>query len=69
MEYGLRYLGGYGVELQGYIDLDWAGSAVERNTTSGCCFNLGSTLITWFNRKHIFVALSSIEAKYVVEYG
>jgi hypothetical protein len=35
MEYGLRYLGGDGVELQGYTDSDWEGSAVDRKSTSG----------------------------------
>jgi hypothetical protein len=65
MEYGLRYLGGDGVELQGYTDSDWAGSAVDRKSTSGCCFSLGSTMITWFNRKQTSVALSSVEAEYM----
>jgi hypothetical protein len=36
--YGLRYvLDGY-VKLQGYTNSDWAGSAVDRKSTSGCCF-------------------------------
>jgi hypothetical protein len=65
MEYGLRYLGGDGVELQGYTDSDWEGSAVDKKSTSGCCFNLGSTMITWFNRKKTSVALSSIEVEYM----
>jgi hypothetical protein len=42
MEYGLKYLGGDGVRLQRYIDLDWAGSEADRKSTLGCCFNLGS---------------------------
>jgi hypothetical protein len=53
------------VELQGYTDSDWEGSAVDRKSTSGCCFSLGSTMITWFNRKQTFVALSSTEAEYM----
>jgi hypothetical protein len=59
MEYGLRYVRGDGVQLQGYTDSDWAGSAVDRKSTSGCCFNLGSTMISWFNRKQTSMALSS----------
>jgi hypothetical protein len=31
----------------------------------GCCFSLGSTMITWFNRKQTSVALSSVEAEYM----
>jgi len=51
MEYGLRYLGGDGVRLQGYSDSDCAGCVVDRKSTSGCYFSLASTVITWFNRK------------------
>jgi hypothetical protein len=65
MEYGLRYVRGDGVQLQGYTDSDWAGSAVDRKSTSGCCFSLGSTVISWFSRKQTSVALSSAEAEYM----
>jgi hypothetical protein len=54
MEYGLRYLGDGEVKLQGYTDSDWAGSATDRKSTSGCCFSLGSTMISWFNKKQTF---------------
>jgi hypothetical protein len=46
VEYGLRYLGDGEVKLQGYSDLDWAGSAIDRKSTSRCCFNLGSTMVS-----------------------
>jgi hypothetical protein len=64
VEYGLRYLGGDEVRLQGYSNSNWAGSAVNRKSTSGCCFRLGSTVITWFNKKQTSVALSSAKAEY-----
>jgi hypothetical protein len=32
--YGLRYVSGGDVKLQGYTDSDWAGSAVDRKSTS-----------------------------------
>jgi hypothetical protein len=51
LEYGLKYLGGDGVELKGYADSDWEESIVERKSTLGYYFNLGSIMITWFNRK------------------
>jgi hypothetical protein len=63
--YGLQYLGGDGVRLQGFSDSDWAGSDTDRKSTSGCCFSLGSTVISWFNRKQTSVALSSTEAEYM----
>jgi hypothetical protein len=46
MEYGLRYLGHGEVKLQGYTDSDWACSATDRKSTSGCYFSLGSTMIS-----------------------
>jgi hypothetical protein len=64
VEYGLRYLGDGEVKLQGYTNLDWAGNAADRKSTSGCRFSLGSTMISWFSRKQTSVALSSTKAKY-----
>jgi hypothetical protein len=49
--YGLRYLGGDGMKLQGYSNSDWASSDTYSKNTSGCYFSLGSTVISWFNRK------------------
>jgi len=65
MEYGLRYLGGYEVELQGYTDSDWERSAVDKMITLGCCFSLGLAVITWFNKKHNSIALGSTKAEYM----
>jgi hypothetical protein len=53
------------MRLQGYADADWAGSAVDRKSTSGCCFTLGSAMVSWCSRKQTFVALSTAEAKYI----
>ena len=51
--------------LEGYVDSDWAGSAIDRKSTSGCCFSMGSIMISWFSRKQSYVALSTVEAEYV----
>ncbi|XP_057826547.2 uncharacterized mitochondrial protein AtMg00810-like [Cryptomeria japonica] len=53
------------INLQGYSDFDWAGSTTDRKSTTGCCFNLGSAMISWFSRKQSAVALSSTEAEYM----
>ena len=50
---------------EGYVDSDWAGSAINRKSTSGCCFSMGSGVIPWFSRKQFCVALSTAEAEYV----
>jgi hypothetical protein len=54
------------VRLQGYLDLDWAESSVDKKSTSRCCFILGSTVITWSNRKQTSATLSLIEAEYII---
>jgi hypothetical protein len=37
------YIASEGVKLQReHKDFDWAGSAVDRKSTSGCCFSMGS---------------------------
>jgi len=53
------------VRLIGFTDADWAGCSVDRKSTSGCCFSLGSGVVSWFSRKQKSVALSSAEAEYM----
>ena len=53
------------INLEGYVDSNWAGSSVDRKSTSGCCFSLGSGVISWFSRKQSCVALSTAEEEYV----
>jgi hypothetical protein len=65
VDYGLDYVRGDGVSLVGYTDSDWAGCAIDRKSTSGCCFGLGSGLVSWYSRKQKSVALSSAEAEYM----
>ena len=48
------------------MDSDWAGIAIDRKSTLGCCFSMGSGMISWFSRKQSCVALNIAEAKYVV---
>jgi len=62
--HGLRYIAG-DVRLHGYSDVDWAGSVVDRKSTSGCCFSLVSVSISWMSKKDKSVALSTAEAEYI----
>ena len=62
INHGLRYTA-ESVTLRGYTDVDWAGSVMDRKSTSGCCFNLGSASISWMRKKQKLVALSTTEAK------
>ena len=45
VEYGLKYEANQKTNLEGYVDSDWAGSAIDRKSTSGCCFNMGLGVI------------------------
>ena len=65
VDYGLKYDAKQMINLEGYVDLDWLGSAIDRKRTSGCCFSIGSSVISWFSRKQSCVALSTTEAEYV----
>lgn len=44
VEYGLRYTKGNEIQLSGFKDADWVGSTVDRKSTSGYCFSLGSEM-------------------------
>eukprot|EP00253_Pinus_taeda_P010284 PITA_10284 len=48
-----------------FTDADWAGSSVDRKSTSGYCFSVGSGMVSWCNRKQKSVALSSTKAEYM----
>jgi hypothetical protein len=64
--YGLIYTSSGGVMLHEFTDSDWMGSTVDRKSTSGYCFNLGSTMISWSSRKLGSIAQSTAEAEYIV---
>ena len=66
VDYGLKYEVNQNINLEGYVDSNWAGSAIDRKSTSGCCFSMGSGVISWFSRKQSYVELSIPEAEYVV---
>ena len=65
VDYGLKYNVNQNINLEGYVDLDWARSAIDRKSTLGCCFSMGSGVISWFSRKQSYVALSTTESEYV----
>ena len=65
VDYGLDYTRFDGVGLVGFTDSNWAGSVSNRKSTSGCCFNLGSAVVSWFSKKQNSVSLSSAEAEYM----
>ncbi|KAL4011410.1 hypothetical protein IC575_028468 [Cucumis melo] len=50
---------------RGYSDADFAGSLLDRKSTSGTFQFLGSSLVSWFSKKQNSVALSTTEVEYI----
>jgi hypothetical protein len=61
----LLYPKGSTFDLIGYSDSDYVGCKVDRKSTSRTCQFLGRSLVSWSSKKQTFVALSTVEAKYV----
>ncbi|XP_051134155.1 secreted RxLR effector protein 161-like [Andrographis paniculata] len=45
--YGLHYSARSSLVLTGYSDADWAGDPTDHRSTTGFCFFLGDSLISW----------------------
>ena len=67
VEYELKYEVSQNINLEGYVDLDLAGSTIDRKSTSRCYFSMGSSVISWFGRMESCMALSIAETKYVAK--
>ena len=53
VDYGLKYETNQKINLEGYVDLDWEGSAIDRKSTSGCFFSMGLGVISWFRKNNL----------------
>jgi len=62
---GLWYPVDVSLNLVGYSDSDFAGCKIDRKSTSRTCHLLGSSLVSWYNKKQACVALSTAEAEYI----
>ena len=60
------WFGGLDIVLQGYVDANMAGDKDNRMSTIGCVFNIGVRRVSWISKWQKNVALSTMEAKYVV---
>ena len=53
------------MKLQGFTDADWEGSPSHKKSTSGGIFSIGSTIVSWYNKKQRSVALNSANVEYM----
>jgi len=60
---GLWYPVDVSLNLVGYSDS--ASCKIDRKNTSGTCHLLGSSLVSWHNKKQACVALSTAEVEYI----
>jgi len=65
MNLGLWYPKDSGFDLIGYSDSDFAGSKIDRKSTTGSCQLLGGKLVSWSSKKQHSVSTSTAEAEYV----
>ena len=46
IDYGIKYEVNQKINLEGYVDSYWASSAIDRKSTSGYFFSMGSVVIS-----------------------
>ncbi|RVW43806.1 Retrovirus-related Pol polyprotein from transposon RE1 [Vitis vinifera] len=63
---GLPYENQGHLQVGVFTDADWAGSVIDRRSTSGYCTFVGGNLVTWRSKKQSIVARSSAEAEFRV---
>ena len=64
-EFGMWYSKDTNDVLAGYFDVDWAGNADDRKSTSGGYFYVDNNLVSWMNRKQNSISLSTTKAEYI----
>ncbi|KAJ9539073.1 hypothetical protein OSB04_031806 [Centaurea solstitialis] len=64
MFHGLYFSSMSTLTLRGFSDADWDSDLTDRRSTTGFCFFLGESLISWHSKKQSLTARSSTEAKY-----
>ncbi|XP_051143929.1 secreted RxLR effector protein 161-like [Andrographis paniculata] len=62
--HGLHYSARSSLVLTGYSNADWAGDPTDRRSTTGFCFFIDDSLISWRSKKQIVVSRSSAESAY-----
>eukprot|EP00253_Pinus_taeda_P006636 PITA_06636 len=48
-----------------FLSQGWVRSSIDKKSTTGYCFGIGSRVTSWCNKKQKSIALSSVEAEYM----
>jgi hypothetical protein len=62
--HGLCFSSQSSLQLHAYTDADWAGDPTDHRSTTGYCFILGTSIISWRSKKQTVVARFSTKAEY-----
>jgi len=62
LDFGLWYRRSDGVNIQGFIDLDWVGSPSYRKRKFRAIFSVGLASVSWYSRKQRSIALGLEES-------
>ena len=54
------------LDIHGFVDADWARDLDQRRYTSGYVFSLFVGTTNWMSKRQSILALSTIEAEYIV---
>ena len=60
---GCKYDTNQKINLEGYVDLYWVGSAIDRMSTSRYYFSMRLGVIFWFDRMESCMVLSTAKEK------
>lgn len=64
LEFGVHLHPSSSLSIYGYCDVDWGNDPDDRRSTSGFCWFLGNSPISWSSKKQSVVSRSSTEAEY-----
>lgn len=65
INYCMKYDRRNNVQFTGYTNFDWGASEQNGRSTTGACFSLGSSMVSWMSIKQDTIALGSVEVEYV----
>jgi hypothetical protein len=64
IDYGIKYIDSFDVELTGYSYSDWPHNMDDHRSTKGYGFGIRSRIVSWSSKKKPIVSLSSTEEEY-----